>query len=120
MLLRVGQHGVVLRVQAATALAERRPDAAKVLHDAVAALLFGGPLLLGSARLPQDVNLGQFLGPAPRFASREPRERSGNQEHYETSEPAPRSAPRTDGQSGIRLLLLLLILRGALADVTPV
>ena len=41
-------------------------------------------------------------------------------EHYETRERAPRSAPRTDGQSGIRLLLLLLILRGALADVTPV
>ena len=41
----------------------------------------------------------QFLGPAPRFASREPRERSGDQEHYETSEPAPRSAPRTDAPS---------------------
>ena len=41
----------------------------------------------------------QFLGPAPRFASREPRERSGHQEHNETSEPAPRSALRTDGQA---------------------
>ena len=45
----------------------------------------------------------QFLGPAPRFASREPRERSGHQEHYETSEPAPRSAPRTDSPSCIQV-----------------
>ena len=42
---------------------------------------------------------GAILGPAPRFASRVPREQSGHQDFYETSEPAPRSAPRTDGQA---------------------